>query len=367
MTDCIKIEQELGCWTKADGSTENILIVREYGIGANGLAVLARTHYTDVAGDHITLAAGEFVRIGACLACCGDVVLSNVNLPGNRIATVTLANGQTVDLNETITGFTSIYNATNGVLIGQNINEAGEITDVYAPKQSVDVNLTPITYVPTATGNTANLGQLVIDPNGFVWAIDDQGDAVQLTIETGAPVTVGTNPPTGTAIEGAIHLVTDDGTPTGTVLEQYIYDTDSGVWIEMQRNAQDMLRFGTSSPAANGEWDGEEFFVTSDGTHAGTVLEQWIWDKQSSSWIQRPESTGGVAATDEFTAVDGQALFTLTAAPTSDVVWSFRDGIRLPSSAFTVSGNTATYVAAANNGSVLNAGDRITFDYIKAA
>jgi hypothetical protein len=90
--------------------------------------------------------------------------------------------------------------------------------------------------------------------------------------------------------------VTDDGTPTGTVLEQYIYDTESGVWIEMQRNAQDTVKFGTASPTANGEWDGEEYFVTSDGTSAGTVTEQWIWDKQSSTWVERPSATGGASA-----------------------------------------------------------------------
>jgi hypothetical protein len=147
-------------------------------------------------------------------------------------------------------------------------------------------------------------------------------------INTGAPVTVGTNTPTGVSIEGAIHLVTDDGTPTGTVLEQYIYDADSGVWIEMQRNAQDTLKFGTSSPTSPGEWDGEEFFVTSNGNSSGTVLEQWIWDKQSTSWIERPTSvpelvqfgttaptiTTGYTAGDEFFVTsDGTSTGTITA------------------------------------------------------
>jgi hypothetical protein len=148
------------------------------------------------------------------------------------------------------------------------------------------------------------------------------------SINTGAPVTISTDTPTGTSIEGAIHLVTDDGTPTGTVLEQYIYDADSGVWVEMQRNAQDTLKFGTSSPTSPGEWDGEEFFVTSTGTSSGTVLEQWIWDKQSTSWIQRPTSapelvefglvaptsTTGYTAGDEFFVTsDGTSSGTISA------------------------------------------------------
>ena len=44
-----------------------------------------------------------------------------------------------------------------------------------------DVNLTPIDYVPADTGNTANLGEFVTDPNGDVWVIDLEGDALQLS------------------------------------------------------------------------------------------------------------------------------------------------------------------------------------------
>lgn len=184
MTDCIKVEQAAGCVTRANGETENILIVREFGTGADGKIVLARTHLTDINGAHIALADGDFARIGACLACCGDVTISDLNPPGNKIATITLANGQTVELNETITEFTSLFDATTGIKLGEYVNEAGDIIEVFAPKQSIDVNLTPITYVPTATGNTENLGQVVIDPTGKIWIIDTQGDAQALTMPT---------------------------------------------------------------------------------------------------------------------------------------------------------------------------------------
>lgn len=46
--------------------------------------------------------------------------------------------------------------------------------------QYVEVNLTPIAYVPTATGNTQNLSEFVTDPAGDIWYIDWQGNAQQL-------------------------------------------------------------------------------------------------------------------------------------------------------------------------------------------
>lgn len=40
------------------------------------------------------------------------------------------------------------------------------------------VNLTPIGYVPSATGNVNNLNSYVTDPNGDTWFIDQNGNAV---------------------------------------------------------------------------------------------------------------------------------------------------------------------------------------------
>jgi len=44
--------------------------------------------------------------------------------------------------------------------------------------QYTEVNLTPIAYTPTSTGNTANLSEFVITPTGNVWYIDWQGRAI---------------------------------------------------------------------------------------------------------------------------------------------------------------------------------------------
>lgn len=49
--------------------------------------------------------------------------------------------------------------------------------------QYVEINLIPIAYTPTATGNTENLSEFVETPSGAVWYIDWQGQARRLTLE----------------------------------------------------------------------------------------------------------------------------------------------------------------------------------------
>lgn len=61
------------------------------------------------------------------------------------------------------------------------------------------VNLVPITYVPTSTGNTSNRNEIVTDPNGTKWFIDYAGDAVILGSGTKyAKVNIGTSVITNT-------------------------------------------------------------------------------------------------------------------------------------------------------------------------
>ena len=47
-------------------------------------------------------------------------------------------------------------------------------------QQYVEVNLTPIAYTPTATGNTSNLSEFVTTPTAEIWYIDWQGNAIRL-------------------------------------------------------------------------------------------------------------------------------------------------------------------------------------------
>lgn len=69
--------------------------------------------------------------------------------------------------------------------------------------------------------------------------------------------------------------------------------------------------FGSSSPTAPGGDGPDEFIVTSDGTPTGAILEQWIWAPSQSLWIERPagakeaETTSLVAQVHNGTAFVG--------------------------------------------------------------
>lgn len=56
----------------------------------------------------------------------------------------------------------------------------GKLTYQVLNLSTADVNLTPINYVPSISGNSSNLNQIVTDPNSDVWFIDSTGDAVKL-------------------------------------------------------------------------------------------------------------------------------------------------------------------------------------------
>ena len=66
----------------------------------------------------------------------------------------------------------------------------------------------------------------------------------------------------------------------------------------------------------------------------------------------------------EFTAADGQSRFSLTQRPSANSnIKMFINGVRISNSAYTISGNSVTYLPASNGSNVLRAGDRIQFDY----
>jgi hypothetical protein len=105
-----------------------------------------------------------------------------------------------------------------------------------------------------------------------------------------------------------------------------------------------------------------------------TNLNSTFKDANGDTWIVdingdaiKAGASGGSAElgqTDEFVATANQTVFTLTATPKGNV-FAFRNGARLPKNAITISGTTATYVPANNDGNTLLVGNRITFDYIK--
>jgi len=97
----------------------------------------------------------------------------------------------------------------------------------------IDVNLTPIGYVPSATGNGSNLNEIVIDPNAEIWAIDQEGDAIQLSstadgsetsVTAGSNVTV-----SGTGTSGDPYVISSSASG-GTTVSDYSTGTGAHVW-----------------------------------------------------------------------------------------------------------------------------------------
>lgn len=155
-------------------------------------------------------------------------------------------------------------------------------------KQALDVNLTPIAYVPTATGNTENLGEMVIDPDGNVWAIDLEGDAIR--VEWGDELNVLTTvQPTPNPTGNTTNLMTvfKDNTGTTWIVDRngdaIACGTPENVYYQT-----DSLTFPVIAAA------GDELFVTEDGTDQTKVLEQWIFN--GTTWQQRPQTEPVYAA-----------------------------------------------------------------------
>jgi hypothetical protein len=102
-----------------------------------------------------------------------------------------------------------------------------------------------------------------------------------------------------------------------------------------------------------------------NSTFKDATGDTWIVDSNGDAI--KAGASGGTAftvATHQVTATANQTSFTLPNTPKDAIVWAFRNGARLPRTAMTVSGSTATYVPANNDGNTLLVGDRIQFDYI---
>ena len=171
-----------------------------------------------------------------------DVVttLTNALATGNKIGTYTNESGAVVDIYQTITSIgTILFDAVTGVLTIPYTDEAGVVNNKTVTLPTALNVLTNVQPTPTATGNTTNLNSTFKDANGDTWIVDSNGDAIKAGSSQIFPsVTFGTvTPPTG-------------GTPN----------------------------------------EGDEYFVTTDGTKDGEITEQWIYDATTSSWVLRPSS-----------------------------------------------------------------------------
>lgn len=97
---------------------------------------------------------------------------------------------------------------------------------------AITVNLTPIGYVPNATGNASNNNEVVQDPNGDIWIIDSDGDAVKVSTDVDGSETVidaGTNiSVTGAGTTANPYVINSSGGSGGGVVS---YDAGNGATV----------------------------------------------------------------------------------------------------------------------------------------
>lgn len=123
----------------------------------------------------------------------------------------------------------------------------------------------------------------------------------------------------------------------------------------------------TAGTITSGTWNAGP--VTSNGTLTGNSIvktggtsSQFL--KADGSVDENNYVTAIREINNEFTATEGQSRFTLTQRPSANSnIKMFINGVRISNSAYTISGNSVTYLPASNGSNVLRAGDRIQFDY----
>jgi hypothetical protein len=81
---------------------------------------------------------------------------------------------------------------------------------------ALNVRTTPIAYVPSASGNSSNLNEAVVDPNGDRWVIDSEGDALRMS---------NTADGSETKVQAGSNVVV---TGTGTLASPYIISASGG-------------------------------------------------------------------------------------------------------------------------------------------
>jgi hypothetical protein len=241
---------------------------------------------------------------------------------GNRIGTYTNESGVAVDINETITSIGTIsYNSTTGVLTIPYIDEAGVTNNktVTLPTGGASALWTSATTDPTATGNVGGPKFVENTVNGSKWYIDSTG--VAKLIEGAADVcgTVFFNaltPQTATIFDDENPPITDTPSLKNLDCAVYVSSVDGSFW-------------------------------SSNGTTYSTKTYSYP-----------------IHEMDVRIATANQTSFTLTKTPiggTGKVVVS-RNGVVI-SDAFTIVGNVATYNPANNYNCVIDANDKLIFNY----
>lgn len=149
-----------------------------------------------------------------------------------------------------------------------------------APTSTVNVtegDVFIVTHDGTPTGEV--IGEYIFD-NGGNWK-KTSGGIINTTVAGGVPTV------TGTENEGDEWIVTDTGNAAGTVIESYAFDGTS--WIRVATGPH-RVRFGNGNPVAvAADKAGDEYYDTTNGNNTGIVLASWVYD--GTQWVD--VTTGG--------------------------------------------------------------------------
>lgn len=122
---------------------------------------------------------------------------------------------------------------------------------------AVTVNNTPIAYVPAASSNPSNNNEVVTDPNGDIWIIDSDGDAVKISaVITGAETQV--NAGTGITVTGS-----------GTSASPYVINTT----ITQADGSETAVSAGSNVTVTGSGTSGDPYIISSTGGGAGDGSE----------------------------------------------------------------------------------------------
>ena len=131
---------------------------------------------------------------------------------------------------------------------------------VTASNGAISVNNTPIGYIPSTSGNPSNNNEVVIDPNGDIWVIDNTGDAVKISaVITGAETNI--NAGTGVSITG-----------TGTTGDPYVVTST----ITQADGSETAINAGSNVTISGSGASGDPYVISSTGGSGGDGSETKI-------------------------------------------------------------------------------------------
>jgi hypothetical protein len=165
--------------------------------------------------------------------------------------------------------------------------------------------LTTVQPTPSSTGNTTNLNTIFKDSNDVVWTVDSTGDAIQVSqpnvfSETVTQITqlLSSGHLIGEYINEAfqVYRIYETVTSLGLVGSTLRYTDENGNVTNITIPQGANVTFGTTVPTATAN-EGDEYFITSDGTVNGTITAQYIYDATSSKWVLRPTPVAQLTTT----------------------------------------------------------------------